>query len=63
MIHLQSDIRLTDELERQLMQQAMDEQARFKPGTSLKNLFVKLTHPRKAVKAEAPVTRQAKHAI
>ncbi len=61
MIHLNSDIRLTDELERQLMQQAMDEQSRFKPGTSLKNLFVKLS--RKPAKAETPVVRHAKHAI
>ncbi len=61
MIHLHSDIRLTDELERQLMQQAMEEQSRFKPGKSLKNLFVKLN--RKAAKADAPVVRQAKHAI
>ena len=60
MIHLNSDIRLTDELERQLMQQAMEEQARFKPGTSLKNLFVKLS--RKSAKVEAPVAQQAKHA-
>jgi len=42
MIHLNSDIRLTDELERQLMQEAIEEQMRFKPGKALKNLFVKL---------------------
>lgn len=42
MIHLNSDIRLTDELERQLMQEAIEEQARFKPAKALKNLFVKL---------------------
>ena len=42
MIHLNSDIRLTDELERQLMQEAIEEQARFKPGKALKNLFTKL---------------------
>lgn len=42
MIHLNSEIRLTDELERQLMQEAIEEQARFKPGKALKNLFVKL---------------------
>lgn len=42
MIHLNSDIRLTDELERQLMQEAIEEQLRFKPGKALKNLFVKL---------------------
>lgn len=43
MINLNSDIRLTDELERQLMQEAIEEQARFKPGVALKNLFVKLS--------------------
>jgi len=42
MIHLSSDIRLTDELERQLMQEAIEEQNRFKPGVALKNLFTKL---------------------
>lgn len=42
MINLSSDIRLTDELERQLMQEAIEEQHRFKPGIALKNLFVKL---------------------
>lgn len=42
MIHLNSNIVLTDELERQLMQEAIEEQARFKPGKAIKNLFVKL---------------------
>jgi hypothetical protein len=42
MINLNSDIRLTDELERQLMNEAIEEQNRFKPGVALKNLFVKL---------------------
>ncbi|WP_397475963.1 hypothetical protein [Pusillimonas sp.] len=48
MIHLNSDIRLTDELERQLMQEAIEEQLRFKPGKALKNLFVKLNSSKKA---------------
>lgn len=43
MIHLNSNIVLTDELERQLMAEAIEEQARFKPGKALKNLFVKLS--------------------
>lgn len=42
MIKLNSEIRLTDELERQLMNEAIEEQNRFKPGVALKNLFVKL---------------------
>jgi len=42
MIHLNSDIVLTDELERQLMQEAIEQQARFKPGKAIKNLFAKL---------------------
>jgi len=36
------DIRLTDELERQLMQEAIEEQFRFKPLAALKNLAVRL---------------------
>lgn len=48
MIHLNSDIRLTDELERQLMQEAIEEQARLKPGVALKKLFVKLTGAKKS---------------
>lgn len=43
MNQLHSDIRLTDELERQLMQAAIEEQMRIKPGKALKNLFVKLS--------------------
>lgn len=39
---LHSDIRLTDELERQLMQAAIEEQNRFRPGHALKKLFTKL---------------------
>lgn len=62
MIHLNSDIRLTDELERQLMQEAIAEQARFKPGASLKKMFVKLTQSNKAGNVKAVATRQAKHA-
>ena len=42
MNQLHSDIRLTDELERQLMQAAVEDQMRIKPGKALKNLFVKL---------------------
>ncbi|MEO6959182.1 MAG: hypothetical protein ABI081_04245 [Burkholderiaceae bacterium] len=44
MRNLNSDIRLTDELERQLMREAMDDQFRFKPGVGLKNLWAKVTH-------------------
>ncbi len=43
MNQLHSDIRLTDELERQLMQAAIEDQMRIKPGKALKNLFVKLS--------------------
>ncbi len=42
MNQLHSDIRLTDELERQLMQAAIEDQMRIKPGKALKKLFVKL---------------------
>ena len=37
-----NDIRLTDELERQLMMQAIEEQFRFKPLAALKGLVAKL---------------------
>lgn len=43
MINVGKDIRLTDELERQLMMQAIEEQFRFKPMVALKNLFARIT--------------------
>ena len=43
MKNLPKDIRLTDELERTLMAQAMDEQLRFKPGVALLNVWEKLS--------------------
>jgi len=43
MKNLPKDIRLTDELERRLMAQAMQDQLRFKPGVALLNLWEKLT--------------------
>jgi hypothetical protein len=51
MRNLNNDVRLTDELERQLMREAIDDQFRFKPGLGLKNLWAKVTH------------RGARHAI
>lgn len=42
MINYGKDIRLTDELERQLMARAIEEQMRFKPFEALKALFVRL---------------------
>ena len=39
---LNQNIRLTDELERQLMLQAIEEQFRFKPVAALKNLAGKI---------------------
>jgi hypothetical protein len=39
MINPGSNICLTDELERQLMKQAIEEQYRFKPVVAFKNLF------------------------
>lgn len=55
MIKLNSDIRLTDELERKLMQNAIEEQTRFKPGAAIKNLFVKLA----GNSSKAPVAKSA----
>ncbi len=43
MINQGKDIRLTDELERQLMMQAIEEQFRFKPLIALKGLIAKVT--------------------
>lgn len=43
MINIGKDTRLTDELERQLMMQAIEDQFRFKPVASLKKLFAKFT--------------------
>lgn len=60
MIHLNSDIRLTDELERQLMQEAIEQQSRFKPGKALKNLFTKLNSSSK--QTSKPVSRQVESA-
>lgn len=42
MKQLHSDIRLTDELERELMRSAVEDQMRLKPGKALKSLFSKL---------------------
>lgn len=42
MIYVGKETRLTDELERQLLAQAIEEQFRFKPIVSLKKLFARL---------------------
>ena len=42
MININSDTRLTDSLERQLMARAIEEQMRFKPGKALKAFFTEL---------------------
>ena len=44
MKNLSNDIRLTDELERQLMIEAIEDQFRFKPEVAIKNLWDKVTH-------------------
>jgi len=51
MINVNADTRLTDELERKLMAQAIEEQFRFKPVVSLKKLFARLTGAMDSVKA------------
>lgn len=48
MFKANQDIRLTDELERQLMMQAIEEQFRFKPLVSLKKVFAKFSGSRRA---------------
>lgn len=42
MINIGTETRLTDELERQLMARAIEEQMRFKPGKALKTFFTNL---------------------
>lgn len=37
-----NDIRLTDELERQLMRRAIEEQFRFRPGAALTGMLIKV---------------------
>ncbi len=51
MFQANQDIRLTDELERQLMMQAIEDQFRFKPLVSLKKVFAKLASARKSAPA------------
>lgn len=55
MITVGKDTRLTDELERQLMAQAIEEQFRFKPLEALKKLFAKLSVP--ASHGQAPAAK------
>ncbi|MGB3290630.1 MAG: hypothetical protein WBA83_15265 [Burkholderiaceae bacterium] len=52
MITIGKDTRLTDELERQLMMRAIEDQYRFKPVTAAKKLFVKLLAAFRGVKAQ-----------
>lgn len=66
MINPGSNICLTDELERQLMKQAIEEQYRFKPVVAFKNLFAAIatffTRAERQVEsrnAEAGVTQNA----
>ncbi len=42
MINVSKETRLTDELERQLMMQAIEEQFRFRPIIAVKNLSAKV---------------------
>ena len=53
MINIGKDTRLTDELERQLMMQAIEDQFRFKPVESLKKLFAKFTSATDSLRAPA----------
>jgi|GEM_PF-1447395 len=60
MTNLPSDIRLTDELERQLMQEAIEEQARFSFGDAFKSLFAKLKNARKAVSIQEVIPQHSR---
>ncbi|HEY9573381.1 MAG TPA: hypothetical protein VIR76_09695, partial [Pusillimonas sp.] len=52
MINVGKDTRLTDELERQLMMRAIEEQYRFKPFAALKKLFAKLSTATEGIKTQ-----------
>ena len=54
MINVGKETRLTDELERQLMMQAIEEQFRFKPVEALKKLFAKLFAAADRVQVQTP---------
>ena len=60
MINIGKETRLTDELERHLMAQAIEEQMRFKPGKALKtfftNLFSKLNREENVVSTDVRQT-------
>jgi len=60
MIRLTQDTRLTDELERELMAQAIEEQFRFRPLKALTQLLSKLKA--KAPQAQASVSGQVRSA-
>jgi len=62
MTHLTHDIRLTDELERQLMQEAIEEQARLEFGTAFKALFAKLKKVRKSFSVQEIIPRRHTYA-
>ena len=60
MNHLHSSIRLTDELERQLIQQAIEEEHfRFKSGAALTKLFAKLGSMLKTSRPVGQVTGES----
>jgi len=61
MINLPNDVRLTDELERQLMQEAIEEQARFDFGAAFKSLFAKLKKARQAVSVQEIIPTQSRY--
>jgi len=62
MTHLTHDTRLTDELERQLMQEAIEEQARFDFGAAFKSLFTKLKKVRKSFSVQEVIPRRHSYA-
>ncbi len=61
MINVGKDTRLTDELERQLMMRAIEEQYRFKPVAALKKLFAKLSTAFKSVQSQPRGTTATAH--
>ena len=53
MLNIAKDARLTDELERQLMLQAIEDQYRINPAQAIKKLFAKLFAAADRVQAPA----------
>ncbi len=50
-MNYRNDLRLTDEIERQILTQALEEQYRLRPFKALKNLFMRLFGQQRRINA------------